>query len=83
MIAIWRYIADDSPTAATRLVQNLERQYQRLVTFPYLGERQPQFGESTRRLIVGNYLIFYDVLDDAIHILRVYHAARKLEDLFE
>jgi plasmid stabilization system protein ParE len=49
---------------------------------PAIGERQTKFGEHTRRLIVGNYLIFYDVMPNAIHILRVFHAARKFEDLF-
>jgi len=47
-----------------------------------MGEAQPQFGERTRRIIVGNYLVFYDVLDDAVHVLRVYHAARRSEDLY-
>jgi hypothetical protein len=47
-----------------------------------MGERQPQFGERTRRIIEGNYLIFYDALPDAMHVIRFYHAARKLDDLF-
>jgi len=47
-----------------------------------MGERQPQFGENTRRVVEGNYSIFYDVLPDAIHVLRVFHGARKLDDLF-
>lgn len=83
LIAIWRYIAGDNPAAATRLVESIERRYLQLSEFPFLGESQPQFGEKTRRLIVGNYLVFYDVLDDAVHILRIHHSARKLDQLFD
>jgi plasmid stabilization system protein ParE len=45
-------------------------------------DMQPQFGENTRRIIEGNYLVFYDVLPDAAHVLRVFYGARKLEELF-
>jgi toxin ParE1/3/4 len=82
LIAIWRYIAADNPSAATRLVERIDQRIQSLAKSPLIGERQPQFGERTRRLIEGNYLNFYDVLPDAVHVLRVFHGARKLDDLF-
>lgn len=53
-----------------------------LASNPYLGEQQPQFGERTRRLIVGNYLVYYDVLEDAVHVLRIFHAARRIDKLY-
>jgi toxin ParE1/3/4 len=81
-IAIWRYVSKDNLSAARRLLERFDERINSLPDNPEVGEQQPQFGELTRRLIVGNYLIFYDVLPDAIHILRVFHAARKLEDLF-
>ena len=82
LIAVWRYIAADSPIAATRWLERIERRIQSLRSNPFLGEQQPQFGGTTRRIIVGNYLVFYDVLPDAVHVLRVFHAARKLDELF-
>jgi toxin ParE1/3/4 len=83
LINIWRYIAADNPTAATRWLEKIERRIQGLSKHPFLGELQPQFGENTRRVIEGSYLIFYDVLPDAVHILRVYHGARMLDKLFD
>jgi toxin ParE1/3/4 len=83
LIAIWHYIAADNPSAATRLLERFERRIDSLARNPYLGEHQPQFGENTRRIIEGNYLIFYDVLPDAVHVLRVFHGARKLDRLFD
>jgi toxin ParE1/3/4 len=83
LIAIWRYIAADNPTAATRFLERLDRRIESLASNPFLGERQPQFGENARRIVEGHYLIFYDVLPDAVHVLRVFHGARKLDELFE
>jgi toxin ParE1/3/4 len=82
LVAIWRYIARDNPSAATRLLERIEKRIESLSQFPLIGESQPQFGERTRRLIEGNYLIFYDVLPDAVHVLRIFHSARKLDELF-
>jgi toxin ParE1/3/4 len=83
LIAIWRYIAADNPRAATRLLEKIDRRIESLAVHPLLGEQQPQFGENTRRIIEGNYLVFYDVLPDAVLVLRVFHGARKLDRLFD
>jgi toxin ParE1/3/4 len=82
LVAIWRYIARDNPPAATRLLERIDQRIESLAAFPFVGEAQPQFGERTRRIIEGNYLIFYDVLPDAVHVLRIFHAAKKLDELF-
>jgi toxin ParE1/3/4 len=81
-IAIWQYVAARSPSAADNLIDQIDSRIRSLLLSPEICERQTKFGEHTRRLIVGNYLIFYDVMPNAIHILRVFHAARKFEDLF-
>jgi toxin ParE1/3/4 len=83
LIQIWRYVANDNPTAATRLLERIDARVSSLEHHPFLGEHQPKFGNNTRRLIEGNYLIYYDVLPDAVHVLRVFHAARKIEELFD
>jgi toxin ParE1/3/4 len=82
LIAIWLYIAADNPTAATRLLKRIDRRIESLAQHPLLGEHQPEFGENTRRIIEGNYLVFYDALPDAVHVLRVFHGVRKIENLF-
>lgn len=82
LIAIWRYVAADNEAAASRLLERIDRRIKLLSRYPYLGEQQPQFGENARRIIEGNYLIFYDILPDAAHVLRVFHGARKIDELF-
>jgi len=81
LIRIWRYVAADSPEAATRLLQRIDERVEMLSRNPFVGECQPQFGETTRRIIEGSYLIFYDVHPDTVHVLRVFHGARKLDTL--
>jgi toxin ParE1/3/4 len=81
LIRIWWHIGADNETAATRLVKRIDRRIESLPRTPFVGEHQPKYGENTRRIIVGNYLIFYDVLADAVHV--VFHGARKLDELFE
>jgi toxin ParE1/3/4 len=61
LIAIWRYIAADNPSVATRMLERIEARIESLQQQSQLGEHQPQFGENTRRIIEGSYLIFYDV----------------------
>jgi toxin ParE1/3/4 len=79
--AIWSYIAKDSPTAASSMLRRINHNIDSLRHAPYRGEAQPQFGENIRRIIVDNYLVFYRV-EEKVQILRIYHAARKWEDLF-
>jgi toxin ParE1/3/4 len=83
LIDIWRYIAADKESAAFKLLEKIDWRIQELAKQPFIGEHQPLFGERTRRIIVGNYLVYYDVLPDAIHVLRVFHGARHIEDLFQ
>jgi toxin ParE1/3/4 len=64
-------------------LERIDRRIQSLARYPLLGEQQSHFGERTRRIIEGSYLIFYEVLPDAVHVLRVFHGARKIEELFD
>jgi toxin ParE1/3/4 len=83
LISIWRYVAGDSPEAASLLLERIDERVQSLIQNPFIGERQSQFGARTRRIIDGNYIVFYDVHADVVHVLRVFHGARKLESLLD
>ena len=71
------YIAEDNPAAAARVVQRILRAVDHLKYNPAMGRagRVP----GTRELVVAEtpYILPYRVREDAIEILRVFHAARK------
>lgn len=75
-IGIIRYIARYDPDAATAFNTRISEAVKRLAQFPELGRigRVP----GTRELIIHtNYIIIYKVVDDAIAIVNVLHAAQQ------
>ena len=64
------YVADisGSPDVALRLIDRIEEATRRLEEFPYSGTT-PRWGSLARRgyrmLVVGEYLVFYKVDDEA------------------
>jgi addiction module RelE/StbE family toxin len=74
------YLAQDSPTAAVRVVLRIIDTVELLADQPGIG----RFGrvEGTRELVVTGtpFIIPYQQKDEYIEILRVYHQARKWPD---
>ena len=83
------YIAQDNPDAANRVRHAILSTAELLGRFPALGGR-PSFS-ATRfagiRFLPAkrfrNYLLFYREDDDALEVLRVLHAARDAQRLFQ
>ncbi len=55
---------------------------QQIAQFPYLGRSYSQFGPNLRGVPLMGYIIFYQIVDDGIEILRVISGYRNLEDVF-
>lgn len=79
LIAIWRYVAGEGEAAADRLLDRIEGRWQQLAVYPLSGPPRDDIAPGVRHLIVGEYLTFYRVGEDAIEILRVLHGRRKIE----
>jgi toxin ParE1/3/4 len=81
LIALHAYIARDSERVANetvaRIVARAERQLSRL---PESG--RPGRIPKTRELILSGtpYVLPYRIVGDSIHILRVFHSARRWPD---
>jgi addiction module RelE/StbE family toxin len=74
---IARYIGQDSPAAAARVVLELIDQAETLLPqHPAIGRAGRVLG--TRELVIGNlpYVIAYRVRDRNVEILRVLHTSR-------
>lgn len=74
-------ILSDNPSAATRLVDMLERRWELLTAFPFSGGARDDVEPGLRYVIVGNYLSLYRVSDDGIEIVRIIHGRRDLHRL--
>jgi toxin ParE1/3/4 len=85
---IWKFIAQDNPDAATRVIEAAYETFNILAANPGLG-RSRKFRNSRLMGIrsfrvtgFDNYLIFYRSAQDGIQVHHVYHGARDLESLF-
>jgi len=75
------YIAERNLAAADRVVDQIEAAGSALIVAPFTG---PAVGEShpgLRFRVVGKYVVFYRVTDEAVWIQRVIHSARDFEKL--
>lgn len=80
MVDIWAYIAEGNVEAADRFLDRIRDQISLAADHPGRGERD-QRCDGRRRLLVGPYLVFYKATDDALYVLRIYHSARRIEDI--
>ncbi|WP_122390848.1 type II toxin-antitoxin system RelE/ParE family toxin [Pseudomonas savastanoi] len=72
---IYDYIEADNPSAALALDELFEERSGRLVD--HLGIGKPGRIVGTCELVAHrNYILVYDVVDNAVRVLRVLHAAR-------
>lgn len=79
---IWSYIAKRNLSAADRLLDRLYARFQKLAEYPDSGERQPLLRNGDyRRIVEGNYVIYYVSKDSDVTIVRVLHAARDESEL--
>ena len=82
LIQAWRYIAADSTRSADAFLEKVDRKCETLAEFPYMGRTRDDLGTGIYSFPVGNYLIYYQVVEDGIRIGRILHSARDILDQF-
>lgn len=82
---LWRigeYIALDNPRRAISFVDELEARCLALGDMPRAYPLVPRYEHTgVRRRPFGDYLIFYRVGPDVVHVLQVLHGAQDYEPL--
>lgn len=81
VLAIFDFIVTDDPEAASRLLEEIDRQLQRLAMHPGLG--RPGRRADTRELIISGtpYIAAYRLQGGEVQILRVVHGARQWPEI--
>ena len=77
---ILEYIKKDNPSAALKLINEIDETISRLEEFPNMGVIPKDLRLKSlnyRMLIVGNYLVFYTATNNVVEIRRILHGKRK------
>jgi len=75
---LYDFLKSENPLAANRVVKELRLAPQRLRVMPRLGQRIYEFPLSEiRRMIVGHYELRYEIRNDVIYILRLWHGREE------
>ena len=71
---LYDFLTPLNQAAAARTVQSLTAAPNTLLSSPFMGKPLDEFApRQVRRLIVGQYELRYEIVDDAIFIMRLWH----------
>ncbi len=71
---LYDFLAPLNQAEAARTVQTLSAAPNTLLSSPFMGKPLEEFApRQVRRLIVGQYELRYEIVDDMIYILRLWH----------
>jgi toxin ParE1/3/4 len=83
LVKIWRFIAKNDPAAADRQLDQIDAACKMLAANPHGGPRREDLASGVRFYPVGNYLVFYRMVEDGITVARIIHGARDYPNEFE
>jgi len=78
MSRLFEFLALVNRQAAAKTVQSLTTAPMRIIDQPRIGERLDEFEErEVRRLLVGHYEMRYELNDDVLYVLRIWHTRER------
>ena len=79
MRTIKRFIAQNSPTYANRMIDKLTNRSKQIGAFPLSGRMVPEFEfGQIREVFEGPYRIIYHIRPDLIEVIGVVHMSREI-----
>lgn len=84
LIDIADYLSQWSPTAAQRVLDDIERTCRTLASNPGLGRSREDLGPGLRSMPVGKYIIIFRAApaQSTVEIIRVLHGRRNIPTVF-
>jgi toxin ParE1/3/4 len=79
---ISEYFMSRNIEAGERLFQEFNRKCQNLAQFPNIGRSYGHIVPGLRGVPLNGFIIFYEVTDDTLTILRIVNGRQDLEALF-
>jgi toxin ParE1/3/4 len=80
---ISEYFVSRNIEAGEKLLQLFNEKCARLMQFPNMGKSYAHIRSWLRGVPLDNYIIFYEVLDDEITILRIVSGRQNLPELLK
>lgn len=75
---IWHYIERSDASAADRQLRRIASKILQISQVPGMGRLRPELSESLRSFTEGRYIIFYELEESVLRIVRVMHTARDI-----
>lgn len=76
------YFLERNIDTGEKLFREFNQKCLNLVNFPYMGRSYDRIRPNLRGIPLDGYIIFYQVVDEGIEILRVVNGRQDLEALF-
>ncbi len=81
LIDVWLFIAEDNVAAADAYIERLQQICVLIAENPLMGYDRTDIAEGVISFAVDDYVIYYELHDKGITVLRVWHAARDPANL--
>ena len=73
LVRLRKFIAEHNPTAAQQVSRRLKGAINNLVDSPRIGRPIEGHNKDIRELIFGRYVVRYEVCEDSLYVLRIWH----------
>ena len=83
LVELWSYIAEDSVANADKFLLRIDKILRLLARHSLVGRARPELYKGLRSFPSGRYLIFYLPLPRGVEVVRVLHASRDIETIFQ
>ena len=83
LVDIGRYLLQENPGVADKVVATIAGKYKLLARSPKLGRPREELALGLRSFLSEPYVVFYRIVPTGIPIIRVLHGARDIESEFE
>jgi len=83
LLQIYQYLTERNPTAAESLIRRIDRTFENLMHFPFIGRERSSLARGVRSIVANTYVVFYTVERDRVTIVRVLDGRRDIDAEFQ